>query len=176
MAHPGVHLVLTGKDLPIRFGILPVSQDEEALAGEIARYAGDPVAAVIAQDELTAFEALDLMYDLTANLAIGGKYAYRLGQVSLDREDPEFFDNSAHLYVLRSDWRFLPNWEASAEGRMLDLLDIEERRSGAMLTLYRYLGDHFKVGVGYNFTDFSDDLTDLSYDHHGWFLNLVGTL
>jgi hypothetical protein len=33
-----------------------------------------------------------------------------------------------------------------------------------------------KVGVGYNFTDFSDDLTDLGYDHRGVFLNIVGTL
>jgi hypothetical protein len=32
------------------------------------------------------------------------------------------------------------------------------------------------VGVGYNFTDFSEDLTDLSYDHQGIFFNLVGTL
>ena len=30
-------------------------------------------------------------------------------------------------------------------------------------------------GVGYNFTDFSDDLTDFDYDHKGWFLNMVGT-
>jgi flagellar motor protein MotB len=120
--------------------------------------------------------SLDLMYDVTANLSLGGKYAYRLGQVSLDREDPDFFDNSAHLFILRSDWRFQKNWEGSVEGRTLDMLDLKERRSGAMLTLYRYLGDHLKVGVGYNFTDFSDDLTDLNYDHHGWFLNLVGTL
>ncbi len=55
----GVHLVLTGADLPIEFGILPVSQDEEALCGKRVRYVGDPVAAVIACDELTAFEALD---------------------------------------------------------------------------------------------------------------------
>ena len=26
--HPGVHLVLTGKDFPVTFGILPVTQDE----------------------------------------------------------------------------------------------------------------------------------------------------
>jgi hypothetical protein len=120
--------------------------------------------------------SLDLMYDLTESWSLGGKYAYRLGQVSLDREDPEFFDNSAHLYILRGDWRFGKNWEGSLEGRMLDLTDLDERRSGALVTLSRYLGDHFKVGVGYNFTDFSDDLTDLSYEHHGWFLNLVGTL
>ncbi len=59
--HPGVQLVLTGKDLPNEFGILPVSQDEEPLCSEHVRYVGDPVAAVIARDELTAFEALDLI-------------------------------------------------------------------------------------------------------------------
>jgi hypothetical protein len=30
------------------------------------------------------------------------------------------------------------------------------------------------VGVGYNFTDFSDDLTDLSYRSRGVFVNLLG--
>ena len=61
LAHPGVHLVLTGKDLPIPYGILPVSQDEHALAIDRVRFVGDPVAAVVARDELTAFEALDLI-------------------------------------------------------------------------------------------------------------------
>ena len=60
-AHPGVYLVLTGKDLPIRYGILPVSQDEQALCTDHVRHVGDPVAAVIAREELTAFEALDLI-------------------------------------------------------------------------------------------------------------------
>ncbi len=58
---PGVHLVLTGKDFPVTFGILPVSQDEYPLAPEHVRYVGDPVAAVIAKDEQTATEALDLI-------------------------------------------------------------------------------------------------------------------
>jgi flagellar motor protein MotB len=120
--------------------------------------------------------SLDLTYDVTANWSVGGKYAYRLGEVSLDRENPKFFDNSAHLYILRNDLRFLKHWEGSLEGRMLDLPDLDERRSGALVAIYRYLGDHFKVGVGYNFTDFSEDLRDLSYDHHGLFFNLLGAL
>jgi 4-hydroxybenzoyl-CoA reductase alpha subunit len=61
LAHPGVHLVLTGRDLPIEYGILPVSQDEQALCLDKVRFVGDPVAAVVARDELTAFEALDLV-------------------------------------------------------------------------------------------------------------------
>ena len=60
-AHPGVHLVLTGKDFPVSFGILPVTQDEYPLAPEHVRYVGDPVAAVVAKDEQTATEALDLI-------------------------------------------------------------------------------------------------------------------
>jgi hypothetical protein len=120
--------------------------------------------------------SLDLDYDLTANWSVGGKYAYRLGQVSLDRVNPDFVDNSAHLSILRTDLRVWKHWEGSLEGRMLDLPDLDERRAGAVLSAYRYLGDHFKVGVGYNFTDFSDDLTDLSYDHQGVFVNLVGSM
>ena len=61
LGHPGVYLVLTGKDLPIEYGILPVSQDEQALCVDHVRHVGDPVAAVIAREELTAFEALDLI-------------------------------------------------------------------------------------------------------------------
>jgi hypothetical protein len=120
--------------------------------------------------------SLDLTYDLTADWSLGGKYAYRLGQVSLDRDDPNFFDNNAHLYILRADYRFLQNWEASLEGRFLDLPDVDEQKTGTVFTIYRYVGDHLKVGVGYNFTDFSDDLTDLGYDQQGVFLNVVGTL
>ncbi|HXN05180.1 MAG TPA: molybdopterin cofactor-binding domain-containing protein [Candidatus Acidoferrum sp.] len=60
-AHPGVLAVLTGDDLPIKFGILPVSQDEEALAREKVRYVGDPIAAVAATDEWIADEALDMI-------------------------------------------------------------------------------------------------------------------
>ncbi len=59
LAMPGVLAVATGRDLPIPFGILPVSQDEHALAPDKVRYVGDPVAAVAAVDEDTAFDALD---------------------------------------------------------------------------------------------------------------------
>ena len=120
--------------------------------------------------------AVDIGYDLTPKFSIGGKYAYRLGQVSLDRENEEFHDNNASLYILRGDYRFRKNWELLLEGRLLDMADLNERRAGALATISRYLGDHVKIGIGYNFTDFSDDLTDLSFDQHGVFLNLTGSM
>jgi len=54
--------VLTGLDLPrVKFGILPVSQDEEALCTEKVRMVGDAVAAVAAVDEETAERATELI-------------------------------------------------------------------------------------------------------------------
>jgi hypothetical protein len=119
--------------------------------------------------------SLDLTFDLTSRWTVGGKYAYRLGQASLARQLPVFFDNAAQLAVLRVDRRIGKNWEALAEGRMLDLLDISQRRSGALTAVYRYFGENVKIGAGYNFTDFSDDLTDLRYDHQGVFVNFIVT-
>lgn len=60
-ALPGVKAVITGADMPIKYGILPVSEDETALATEKARYVGEPVAAVAAIDEETAEKALRLI-------------------------------------------------------------------------------------------------------------------
>ncbi len=61
LAHPGVKAVITGEDVPITFGILPVSHDEHAVAHEKVRYVGDPVAAVAAVDEATAEAACKLI-------------------------------------------------------------------------------------------------------------------
>jgi len=61
-ALPGVYAVITGYDLPrVKFGILPVSQDEEALCTDKVRMVGDPVAAVAALDEETAERATELI-------------------------------------------------------------------------------------------------------------------
>jgi 4-hydroxybenzoyl-CoA reductase subunit alpha len=61
VALPGVFAVVTGKDFPIPYGILPVSQDEHALCVDKVRFIGDPVAAVAAIDEDVAFDAMNLI-------------------------------------------------------------------------------------------------------------------
>src|SRR6267378_1192454 len=71
-AVPGVYAVITGADLPrVKFGILPVSQDEEALCTEKVRMVGDAVGAVAAVDEETADRAcrlIDVDYEPLAAL------------------------------------------------------------------------------------------------------------
>jgi hypothetical protein len=120
--------------------------------------------------------SLDVMYDLTRQWSVGGKYAYRLGSVSEDRVTQKFYDSRAELVVLRVDWQFVHLWDAMVEGRALRLPDAQDKMYGVLAGIYRHLGNHIKMGVGYNFGSFSDDLTQLDYRHQGVFINLIGQI
>ena len=165
------------------YGFRPVASDRlNALAKYTYFYNVPTTDQVTPQNTMAQFvqkshvAALDLTYDLTDSWSVGGKYAYRLGQLSLDREQEQFFDNRAQLYIMRTDLQFAGDWEGLLEGRLLDMTDLNEQRSGALAAVYRYFGKHVKVGVGYNFTDFSEDLTDLSFRHEGAFINMIGSM
>src|SRR5205085_4780183 len=96
IAHPGVVAVVTGADMPEKMGIMPSTQDETALAVEKVRYVGEPVAAVAALDEDTAYEALSLIdveyEDLEPIFTI---------EEALEREDVKIHDSSRRANVFK---------------------------------------------------------------------------
>ena len=57
----GVRYIATGVELPITFGVLPISQDETAMAVEKTRYIGEIVAAIAADTEDIAEVACKLI-------------------------------------------------------------------------------------------------------------------
>lgn len=58
----GVHYIATGSELPVKFGVLPISQDETAMAIDKVRYLGEIVAAVAADSEEIATQACKLIH------------------------------------------------------------------------------------------------------------------
>ena len=64
-------------------------------------------------------------------------------------------------------------WDLAIEGRVLSVEQAQDSRRGALVAVYRELTNNIKFGGGWNFTDFSDDLTNLSYTHRGAFINVV---
>ena len=96
LAHPGVVAVVTGADMPEKMGIMPSTQDETALAVDRVRYVGEPVAAVAAIDEDTAFDALSLIQvdyeDLEPIFTI---------EEALEREDVKIHDEAKRANVFK---------------------------------------------------------------------------
>ena len=116
----------------------------------------------------------DANYDITPPLTAGAKVATRLSEVQAGRTGgAPWFTSNAYLLIGRLDWHVVRNWDLLTEGRYLRVVQARDSRAGALLGIYRHLGKNIKLGAGYNFTDFSDDLTDQSYTSHGWFINIV---
>ena len=118
--------------------------------------------------------SLDGIYDVNEKLSLGGKFAYRSGEVSFDRTSDDFVQSDASLGIIRLDYHVVKKWDLLAEGRVLSSKLADDKRYGALIGAYRHVGDHAKIGVGYNFSRFSDDLTDFENDNDGFFINLVG--
>ena len=116
--------------------------------------------------------SVDANYDVTPKLTIGGKYGYRRSKVA-DRGTEDFTTSSAELAILRLDWHVVHMWDILAEGRIMRTRELKINETGALLGVYRHVGNNAKFGVGYEWGKVSDDLTDLDYLGDGLFLNLV---
>lgn len=119
--------------------------------------------------------SLDAAYKLYPWWTLGGKYGLRyekLKQVNVLA--PVQTDNLTQLFAIRNDINFLHRWDFMAEGRLLTSDLSQDQKLGAVLALYRHIGENFKLGAGYNFADYNDDLTNLDFNSHGWFINAIG--
>ncbi len=116
--------------------------------------------------------SVDGNYDLTPKWTVGGKYGYRSSKVAA-RGTSVFTDSTAHLAILRADWHVVHKWDLMAEGRVLYTEESDTTEAGALLALYRHLGNNAKIGLGYEFGNVSDDLADIDYTGEDVFLNLV---
>lgn len=115
----------------------------------------------------------DVNYDLTKQLTIGAKYGFRLGKVE-DRASGSFAQNTADLAILRFDYHVVHNWDILLEGRGQHQREAATTEFGVLAGIYRHFGNNFKVGVGYQWGDISDDLRSLDGKKEGIFLNIVG--
>jgi hypothetical protein len=118
--------------------------------------------------------AIDANFDLTKTLTLGGKYAFRKGEVSLGRDSDVFVSSNTQLGVLRLDWRAVKRWDAVLEAHYLTNSIGADSNWGGIAAIYRHIGNNAKIGVGYSFSDFSTDLADQAYNSDGFFLNLLG--
>lgn len=125
-------------------------------------------------DQRSHVLSLEGIYHPRHDWEFAAKLAWREGEVRMGRMQGQWADSSATFAALQARYGLVSDWHALGELRWLGVKD-GGARSGLLLGLDRDIGQHFRIGVGYNFTDFSDDLTDFDYRHRGWFLSIVGT-
>lgn len=125
-------------------------------------------------DEKAHVMSLEAVYQLSQKWDIGGKYAIRFEDTKPENGAGDWSKSKIDLYAVRVNYEFIKRWYAFGEYHILRDIDEDSLEHGAILALYREVGENLKMGVGYNFTDFNDDLTNSDYDSKGWFINVIG--
>lgn len=133
------------------------------------------------QENLSNFDqrshvfALEGIYRINTNWEMAAKIAHRSGEARMTRNAGPWFDSTADLWALQARYDTVYKWDALLEYRNLTTNYDGGSRAGWLIGVDRHLNNNLRLGIGYNFTSFSDDLTQLDFDHKGWFLNIVGT-
>ncbi|WP_407353713.1 hypothetical protein [Luteimonas sp. R10] len=123
------------------------------------------------KSQVLAFEGV---YRIDHHWELAAKLARREGEVRFGRGTGDWFDSATTFAAGQIRYELREKWHALGEYRWLDVKD-GGTRQGFLVGVDRDLNRNFRIGAGYNFTDFSDDLTDFDYDHKGWFVNFVGS-
>lgn len=118
----------------------------------------------------SAIFSVEANYDLSRQWTLGGKIGGRFSSTD-DGTGP--IDNDAYLAVLNARYHVVHKWDFLLEARHLNLVDAGSSETAALGAAYRHINNNAKIGIGYNFGSFSDDLSDLERDDHGLFVNLT---
>jgi len=117
--------------------------------------------------------SLEAIYDLTDKWQIVEKGAYK--NQSEKSSGFDFTDTQTWLLVNRLNYNFTKDWQFGAEYRALGVVQAEDLKQGALIEVSRLISDSMKLSAGFNFTDFSDDLTGYDYMVYGPFIRVTST-
>lgn len=117
--------------------------------------------------------SIEWSYDLRPGLEWVDKLAYKVAEEQT--ADWPTRTSSTLLSVNRLNYRLRRDWDIGLEYRLLSQQETADRRQGWVTEAMWRAREHMRVGVGFNFTDFSDnEFSENDYSAYGWFLRVQG--
>ncbi|MFC1668706.1 hypothetical protein ACFL1T_04940, partial [Chlamydiota bacterium] len=124
---------------------------------------------ILEKSHVYAFEGI---YDINKYFQVVGKIALKNGEVTVD--DMSSSDLETLLWINRLNFHVTKKWDIALEYRILEEKETDDKREGVLVEIDREIGKYLRLGVGYNFTDFTDDLRDADDDAQGFFVRMNG--
>ena len=165
-------------DTVLGYAFRPVDDERLNVLAQL-RYLSDEIGQTVdgvagAGDiQRSAIASIDANYDLNKNWTIGGKLGYRMGESGPDKAS--LVKNDAVLAIANARYHLVSEWDVLIEVRHFEALDAGFSETAFLGAIYRHVGANTQIGVGYNFGSFSDDLSDLTQDDGGAFINIVAS-
>ncbi len=150
----------------------PVANDRfNGLARFTHLYELTPTGLAVAAPQERTLDVLSAegIYDFGNGIEWFGKLAARRQERNLEIDLSAKSDS--WLAIQRVNWMLRKPWEIGVEYRILMQRQADDSRQGFLTEAMWSLHKNFRLGIGYNFTDFSDNEFSLNdYSVHGWFV------
>jgi len=125
-------------------------------------------------DDIAHIFAVDALYDINRWFGVAGKLAFKRASLLISTGDTVATNN--FLSVNRLNFHVTRKWDVAAEYRILwQSSSLDTLRHGALFEVDREIYDYVRLGLGYNFTDFTDDLREANnFKGQGPFVRMTG--
>jgi len=126
-------------------------------------------------DETSQILGLEGIYDFSRWISFAQKLGYKFGNIRSGASG-DWINSRTFLTVSRLNFHVTRKWDIAAEYRIrFDQELLQTVQDGILLELDREILEYIRFGIGYNFTDFDDDLRNSnSYRSHGFFTRVSG--
>lgn len=154
----------------------PVRYDWVAVIAKYTkRYEQRPIDVLLEKPEREEIDVISLVpiFELPYNLQLVSKFV--LKRTALRTALLPTIADQQWLTILRLNYHLTNTWDIGGEYRWLNSELAQTTLDGAMFELNYIVKNAVRLGVGYNFTSFSDDeFARLSEDHGGPFIRVIG--
>lgn len=166
------------KELVLGAAYRPIKFDDLNL---LARYTFLESSKPSGQSSIEGFEkeiahvlAGEAIYDLNERWQLTEKLAMRVSDTSVT----DFAGTRSITWMVAQGvgYQLTDNWRLYGEYRFMRQELADDFKQGAQIEVSRRVGDHMDIGIGYEMTDFTDDLTDMDYRAHGPYFRVTGLL
>jgi hypothetical protein len=162
-------------ELSLGLAYRPVNNDDFNLLARYTTLLDGPTAFQAQSDDLIAESevlSVEWSHQIGPDLEWVGKQAFK-NRTETTPGAPTVKTETS-LTIQRLNYNFYKDFEVGAEYRILTQKDSDQRDGWLLEFMWRPI-DHLRIGVGYNYTDFSDDeFSNNDYSVKGWFLRLQG--
>ena len=125
--------------------------------------------------------AIDAVYDISRYFGLAQKFAFKRSTLYAAYDDTVAVNS--FLSASRINFHVTRKWDFAVEYRILSQsYAMETLRQGVVVELDRAIYEYVRLGVGYNFTNFTDDLRYLNGNYsttdnlraQGFFVRMTG--
>jgi uncharacterized repeat protein (TIGR01451 family) len=135
-------------------------------------------------NEIAQVISTDIAYDVNRFFGLVEKLAWKHSSLqtqirdssTLSRDTLDTTSVNSFLTASRINFHVTRKWDLALEYRILmQSYALDTFKQGALVEVDREFYEYVRLGVGYNFTDFSDDLRDTNnFKSHGPFVRMTG--